>query len=115
MSQNQLWSKTGNADGTLWQKPGAPAPDHTPDAKTLSAAEARVKNPGKRYAQIVKLKPEHYAEYKRVHATVWPEVAAQIKSCSIVDCTYGCLLIMLGAGAGSQLPEERVPGGEGVS
>jgi L-rhamnose mutarotase len=44
------------------------------------------KNPGRRYAQIVKLKPEFYDEYKKVHHAVWPEVLKQIKDCKIEDC-----------------------------
>ncbi|KAF3768476.1 hypothetical protein M406DRAFT_81767 [Cryphonectria parasitica EP155] len=87
MSQPQLWSKDPNPAGSLWQKPlvSPTASQHIPDAAPLSPAEARVKNPGKRYAQIVKLKPEHYDEYKKVHAAVWPEVSKQIKNCNIVD------------------------------
>lgn len=85
---SQLWSKDPRPQGALWTKPLAPPVSlHTPNASPLSPAEARVKNPGRRYAQIVKLKPEHYNEYKRVHAAVWPEVAKQIKNCNIVDCT----------------------------
>lgn len=85
---SQLWSKDPVPTGALWQRPHvSPVAAHTPNASPLSPAEARVKNPGKRYAQIVKLKPAHYAEYKRVHAAVWPEVAKQIKNCNIIDCT----------------------------
>ncbi|RKU41980.1 hypothetical protein DL546_001722 [Coniochaeta pulveracea] len=40
---------------------------------------------GRRYAQIVKLKPEFYEEYKNCHAAVWPEVLKQIKDCHIQD------------------------------
>lgn len=88
--QQQLWTKTPSPDGALWQKPAvAPSvPGEPADATPLSPEAARVRNPGKRFAQIVKLKPEHYAEYKRVHAAVWPEVAKQIKHCGIIDCTY---------------------------
>lgn len=43
----------------------------------------------RRFAQIVKLKPQHLAEYKDVHARVWPDVLAQIKQCNIKDCTAG--------------------------
>lgn len=88
---SQLWTKAPASSGALWQKPpGRPAVAslHSPEASPLSAAEARVKNPGRRYAQVVRLKPEHYDEYKGVHAAVWPEVARQIKNCNIVDCTY---------------------------
>lgn len=45
----------------------------------------RIKNPGRRIAQIVKLKPEYIARYKEVHAAVWPEVLKQIKVCNIED------------------------------
>lgn len=84
---SQLWSKNDVSTGALWQKPPvSPVSAHVPNASPLSPAEARVKNPGKRYAQIVKLKPEHYDEYKKVHAAVWPEVAKQIKNCNIIDC-----------------------------
>ncbi|KAJ4417600.1 hypothetical protein N0V82_006073 [Gnomoniopsis sp. IMI 355080] len=83
---SQLWSKEAVSTGALWQKPPvSPVSAHIPNASPLSPAEARVKNPGKRYAQIVKLKPEHYDEYKKVHAAVWPEVAKQIKNCNIID------------------------------
>lgn len=90
--QQRLWSKRPSAASALWVKPTPAAQpqehQHSPNAKPLSSAEARVRNPGKRFAQIVKLKPEHYAEYKKCHAAVWPEVAKQIKNCNIVDCTY---------------------------
>jgi len=42
--------------------------------------------PGRRFGQIVKLKPEFIDEYKKVHAAVWPEVLEQIKDCNINDC-----------------------------
>jgi L-rhamnose mutarotase len=32
---------------------------------------------------VVRLRPEKYAEYKRLHAEVWPEVLDMIKRCSI--------------------------------
>ncbi|PSS03256.1 hypothetical protein BD289DRAFT_478721 [Coniella lustricola] len=84
---SQLWSKDGPPAIALWQKPptSPTSSKHIPDAAPLSPSETRVRNPGKRYAQIVKLKPEHYDEYKKVHAAVWPEVAKQIKNSNIVD------------------------------
>jgi len=51
------------------------------------SSSTKVKNPGRRYAQIVKLKPEHVEEYKKVHAAVWPEVLKQIKDSKMEDCT----------------------------
>ncbi|KAL2160717.1 hypothetical protein VTH06DRAFT_914 [Thermothelomyces fergusii] len=41
--------------------------------------------PGRRFAQIVKLKPEYVDKYKEIHAAVWPEVLDQIKDCNIQD------------------------------
>ncbi|KAK2067414.1 hypothetical protein P8C59_001158 [Phyllachora maydis] len=46
---------------------------------------SRVRNPGRRFAQMVKLKPEYVEQYKSCHAKVWPEVLKQIKECNIVD------------------------------
>jgi L-rhamnose mutarotase len=37
----------------------------------------------KRYASIVQLKPAAEAEYRRIHAEVWPEVLATIARCQI--------------------------------
>lgn len=42
--------------------------------------------PGRRFAQIIKLKPEFIEKYKEVHAVVWPGVLEQIKDCNINDC-----------------------------
>ncbi|KAA1477097.1 rhamnose mutarotase [Dentipellis sp. KUC8613] len=39
----------------------------------------------KRVCQIVKLKPEAKAEYKAIHAAVWPSVLAAIERAHIVD------------------------------
>jgi len=36
-----------------------------------------------RYAAVIGLKPEQIAEYKRVHAAVWPDVLNQIKASGI--------------------------------
>jgi len=40
----------------------------------------------RRIHQIVRLKPEHYEEYKKCHADVWPEVKEQIQRSGIRDC-----------------------------
>ncbi|TVY80390.1 L-rhamnose mutarotase [Lachnellula suecica] len=45
----------------------------------------RLKNQGRRIAQIVKLKPECVEKYKECHARVWPEVLKQIKDSNIED------------------------------
>ncbi|TCD70611.1 hypothetical protein EIP91_002641 [Steccherinum ochraceum] len=39
----------------------------------------------KRICQIIKLKPEAEAEYKTIHAAVWPGVLAALKRHHIVD------------------------------
>ena len=36
-----------------------------------------------RYGSIIGIKPEHIAEYKRLHAAVWPDVLKQIKASNI--------------------------------
>ncbi|KAG4274474.1 hypothetical protein FPRO04_09432 [Fusarium proliferatum] len=41
--------------------------------------------PGRRFAQIIKLKPQHVEEYKQLHARVWPEVLAQNEQSNIRD------------------------------
>lgn len=56
--------------------------------KSAGAASSEQKLPGRRYAQIVKLKTEFYDEYKKCHAAVWPEVLKQIKDCKMVDCEW---------------------------
>ena len=42
----------------------------------LRSAPSRI---GRRFAQIVKLKPEFEQQYKQCHANVWPEVLKQIR------------------------------------
>ena len=37
----------------------------------------------KRYGMAIKLKPEKYEEYKKLHAEPWPEVLAMIRACNI--------------------------------
>ena len=37
----------------------------------------------KRYGSVIKVKPEALAEYKRYHATVWPDILDMIKKCNI--------------------------------
>ena len=37
----------------------------------------------KRYGAVIGIKPEAIAEYKRVHAAVWPDVLAQIARSNI--------------------------------
>jgi len=37
----------------------------------------------RRYAQVIRLRPEHEAEYIRYHADVWPSVLQTITDCGI--------------------------------
>lgn len=37
----------------------------------------------RRFAQLIKVKPEALDEYKRIHASVWPSVLNTIKDCNI--------------------------------
>jgi L-rhamnose mutarotase len=37
-----------------------------------------------RYAFTMKLRPGAYAEYKRLHDTIWPELVEEIERCGVV-------------------------------
>jgi L-rhamnose mutarotase len=37
----------------------------------------------KRYGQVIRVRPEGFEEYCRLHAAVWPEVLATIYACNI--------------------------------
>ena len=37
----------------------------------------------RRYGMVLKVRPEKFEEYKRLHAAVWPEVLAMIRKCNI--------------------------------
>jgi hypothetical protein len=71
----------------MWKPPQSPT---SPTAASPVSADGRQQNPGRRFAQIVRLKPEFVAEYKECHAHVWPEVLKQIKDCNIKDCRLDC-------------------------
>ncbi len=36
-----------------------------------------------RFGQVLGVKPEHVAEYERIHRAVWPEVLATIHACNL--------------------------------
>ena len=36
-----------------------------------------------RQGQLIGIRPEHLADYKRYHAKVWPEILAMITACNI--------------------------------
>jgi L-rhamnose mutarotase len=38
---------------------------------------------GRRYAQLIRVKPEHIDAYERIHVAVWPEVLATIHACNM--------------------------------
>lgn len=49
----------------------------------------------RRFASVIGIKPEHRAEYERLHADVWPDVLAQIATSNIRNYSiyrYGGLL-----------------------
>lgn len=49
----------------------------------------------KRFASVIGMKPENFAEYDRLHADVWPEVLKQIRNSNIRNYSiyrYGELL-----------------------
>jgi L-rhamnose mutarotase len=37
----------------------------------------------RRYGMVIQVRPEKLEEYKRLHASVWPEVLAMIRACNI--------------------------------
>lgn len=37
----------------------------------------------KRFGQLIGVKPEHFEEYKKYHAAVWPSVLKMITACNI--------------------------------
>ena len=37
----------------------------------------------KRYGSLIRVRPEQFEEYKRLHANVWPEVLKRIEACHI--------------------------------
>jgi len=48
----------------------------------LTAAESSAKAP-KRYGSVIGVRPEKLAEYRKLHAAVWPEVAKAIHAANI--------------------------------
>ena len=73
----------------MWKKPDVATADATaPDSSIDAAPSSRKRNPGRRFTQIVKLKPEFVSQYKEAHAAVWPQVLKQIKDCNIQDCRF---------------------------
>jgi L-rhamnose mutarotase len=50
----------------------------------------------KRYGMVIGLRPEKMAEYKKLHAAVWPDVLRMIEECHIRN--YSIYLRQLGEG-----------------
>ncbi|KAK4200267.1 rhamnose mutarotase [Triangularia verruculosa] len=50
-----------------------------------SSKSPTTQGPVRRFGQIIKLKPEHVAKYKEIHADVWPGVLEQINDSNIRD------------------------------
>ncbi|KAG5973914.1 hypothetical protein E4U55_000188 [Claviceps digitariae] len=72
----------------MWKAPSQTEAAQSPsgaDVAVGATSTTRTKNPGRRFAQVIKLKKECVDEYKACHANIWPEVAKQIKDCGIVD------------------------------
>jgi hypothetical protein len=89
--RSKMWSNTSSSN------PASPTTPQIPSVSpstTTSRPTYRLKNQGRRVAQIVKLKPECVAKYKECHARVWPEVLKQIKDCNIEDCGSLCALFL---------------------
>ena len=63
---------------------------------SLSADNPGTASPrGRRYASVIRLRPEHAEEYLRLHREVWPGVLDMITACNIRDYSiyrYGDLL-----------------------
>ena len=83
----------------MWQPTSPTEPTSPPPPPAPAQEDARQKNPGRRFAQIVRLKPEYVAEYKECHAKVWPEVLKQIRDCNIRDCVLALVLSYLSSSA----------------
>ncbi len=41
----------------------------------------------KRYGSVIRVHPDHIAQYKRLHAAVWPDILAMISACNIRNYT----------------------------
>lgn len=72
----------------MWQPQSPTEPPKSPPGVEGAQPPPRKKNPGRRFGQVVKLKPECVDAYKACHAKIWPEVAKQIKDCNIEDCKW---------------------------
>jgi L-rhamnose mutarotase len=63
--------------------PGAAAP--APGGPVLAGRLAEGARPPRRVASVVCLVPEMEAEYRRLHAQVWPEVLAALRAAEVTN------------------------------
>lgn len=87
----------------MWKNTSTSSPQPTAVLRTQSPPATpprKLKHQGRRFAQIVKLKPEFADVYKECHANVWPQVLKQIKDCNIEDCKCDSVPASSGAPGG---------------
>ncbi|KAL1887891.1 hypothetical protein Cpir12675_006378 [Ceratocystis pirilliformis] len=68
----------------LWK----PAPKSCSCSSRSSSVSTsgRVHNPGKRIAQVARLKAEYVTRYKQAHSQDWAEVERHMRMCNIENC-----------------------------
>jgi hypothetical protein len=74
----------------MWQKPQAsdstsPRPGTADSNWSASQLSSRVRNPGRRFGQVIKVKPDQVQKYKELHAATWPEVLTANRNANIRD------------------------------
>lgn len=88
-SQRRATATQRSSEYTVDSQSAPPSPSSASTCSTTaSEEERRSRVQGKRIAQIIKLRPEHVEEYKKIHKAVWPGVLKQIKDSGIRDCTF---------------------------
>jgi L-rhamnose mutarotase len=61
---------------------GAKATRARPSSETSGGGRAAAA-PVRRFGQLIGLRPERLAEYRRIHAAVWPEILAALRKAGI--------------------------------
>jgi L-rhamnose mutarotase len=59
------------------------SPDQPPREPGEKKSKACASAPCRRYGMVIRVRPENYEEYRRLHASVWPGVLARISASSI--------------------------------
>lgn len=64
-----------------------------------------------RMGSVLGIKPEAIAEYKRIHADIWPEVLAMTAACSIRNrpTAPSCLFALAGGKDAKQITSQDNP------